>query len=113
MYEENGSHNCHFCGTWVKDGYETIHEKVKVKDVSGDRGIPSARSSNSFGTQWISTKKRHWLSDCRPDLVEHDPGETCTWHNCKDLEQDCYAYQDRHTLKWSTEHKHFYTDGPM
>lgn len=120
MYEEDGSHTCHFCGTWVKDGYETIHEKVKVRDVSGDRDIPSARPFNSFGTQWISTKKRHWLSDCRPDLVEHEPGETCTWS--EDLtregapipiESTCYAYQNRDTREWGKEHKHFYTDGPM
>lgn len=24
-------------------------------------------------------KERHWLSDCRPDLVEHEEGPLCTW----------------------------------
>jgi hypothetical protein len=57
---------------------------------------------------------RHWLSDCRPDLVEHEPGETCTWHNMTTIgEKNCYAFQDRETNKWTDEHKHFYKDGPM
>lgn len=76
-------HHCHFCGADVKDG----------KDLKGNR---------------------HWLSDCRPDLVEHVPGEACTWHNIETVEdKNCYAYQDRDTRKWGTEHKHFYEDGPM
>jgi hypothetical protein len=118
MREEDGTHNCHFCGTFVNEGYETVHEKVEVRDVSGDRGIPSARDPKEFGTQWITTKKRHWLSDCRPDLVEHEPGELCTWHRCEDKDgtaysPSCYAYQDRDTREWGSEHKHFYSDGPM
>jgi hypothetical protein len=65
-------HNCHFCGTLVRDGYE------------------------SDGT-------RHWLSDCRPDLTEHEPGPTCTWWGLGGRE--CYA-----------DHAHgtnfVYEDGP-
>lgn len=63
--------------------------------------------------------ERHWLSDCRPDLVEHEPGPVCTWHNLADVdgkpyhELDCYAYQDGDTQEWGSEHKHFYKDGPM
>lgn len=30
---------------------------------------------------------RHWLSDCRPDLTEHEPGELCTWFPAR----GCYA----------------------
>lgn len=78
-------------------------------------------------------KVRHWLSDCRPDLVEHEEGPTCTWWNMtrpeflQKLRDDdkghladryeghpsCYAYQDFGTQEWSTEHKHFHRDGPM
>lgn len=63
--------------------------------------------------------ERHWLSDCRPDLVKHEPGPICTWHNSpskKDplnTEPDCYAYQIPGTREWGTEHTHFYEDGPM
>ena len=46
---------------------------------------------------------RHWLSDCRPDLVQHEPGELCTWP----WQDDCYAYDENH------EHVVFYKDGPM
>lgn len=62
---------------------------------------------------------RHYLSDCRPDLVAHEPGETCTWWGVKILsatpggQAACYAYQDRDTQEWGDEHKHFYDDGPM
>lgn len=56
--------------------------------------------------------KRHWLSDCRPDLVEHEIGETCTWHGLNSEGADCYAYQNR-DRKWTSEHKYFYEDGPM
>lgn len=56
---------------------------------------------------------RHHLSDCRPDLVAHEPGETCTWHNLNSVGADCYAYQDPDTKQWTSEHTHFYPDGPM
>lgn len=85
---EDGWHLCHFCGTYVRDGYE----------YTGDR---------------------HWLSDCRPDLVEHEPGETCTWWGLSQYrgEQpaDCYAYQDLDSPgnPWTDDHKYFYKDGPM
>lgn len=60
--------------------------------------------------------ERHWLSDCRPDLVEHEPGATCTWHNLSVVEgKDCYAYQEKDVKdpKWGNKHEHFYKDGPM
>lgn len=59
--------------------------------------------------------KRHWLSDCRPDLVEHEIGPLCTWHDKRTETEPypCYAYQDRETRDWTNEHKHFYKDGPM
>jgi len=58
---------------------------------------------------------RHWLSDCRPDLVEHEPGEICTWHDLKEDPNipDCYAYMNPDTKESGTEHKYFYKDGPM
>jgi hypothetical protein len=80
MYGD-GTHQCHFCGEWVKDGL----------DPNGDR---------------------HWLSDCRPDLVKHEPGETCTWSH-EDSAQNCYAYQDFWTGAWGPNHIHFHEDGPM
>jgi hypothetical protein len=73
MNPYNGSqdeaHNCHFCGTVVKGGYE-------------------------------ANGKRHWLSDCRPDLTEHEPGELCTWAPYR-----CYA-QHEYGIN------HVYKDGP-
>lgn len=62
--------------------------------------------------------KRHFLMDCRPDLVKHEIGDDCTWAyrrkepNFTEV-NTCYAYQDHGTLEWGTEHKHFYKDGPM
>jgi hypothetical protein len=77
---------------------------------------------------------RHWLSDCRPDLVKHEPGELCTWSymlgdkcTCGSSDDEhlefcalrtpdnksCYAYMNNDTRKWGDEHKHFYEDGPM
>ncbi len=70
--------------------------------------------------------RRHWLSDCRPDLVEHEIGETCTWAFRREPivrkdgsvieplpeEECCYAYQTR-GRDWTNEHTHFYPDGPM
>lgn len=71
--------------------------------------------ANGYGTN----NERHWLSDCRPDLVQHEPGPTCTWHGCgpyadgSTRKHDCYAFQDHDTQKWGDEHKHFYEDGAM
>lgn len=49
--DDDGNHTCHFCGTELnREGYE-------LGDLS----------------------KRHWTEDCRPDLVEHEPGPLCTW----------------------------------
>lgn len=87
-------HNCHFCGEFVSGGYT------------------------------VRAEKRHWLSDCRPDLVEHEPGPTCTWWGLTYEElkkapvigRNCYAYQDCSgptPWPWTDEHKHFYQDGPM
>jgi hypothetical protein len=85
-------HQCHFCGTYVRDGLET-------------------------------DGKTHWLSDCRPDLVEHEIGPLCTWHGLNvvrpDAEHDCYAYESRgdesngYKRHWTDQHTHFYPDGPM
>lgn len=91
LVSEKEGNTCHFCGTYVSKGYETGPNR----------------------------RKRHWLSDCRPDLIEHDPGESCTWHGLLHADgkpahdPDCYAYQDNITQAWGTEHKHFYPDGPM
>lgn len=75
--------------------------------------------------------ERHWLSDCRPDLVEHEIGEICTWsYRRKDLikavsgeiipalpeNHTCYAYEDydsNYKRVWTNEHIHFYPDGSM
>lgn len=88
-------HNCHFCGEYV----------------------------NKKGYQ--SNGERHFLSDCRPDLVKHEIGETCTWayRRLEEFNKDkdgqsyqekdtCYAYQDSNQ-EWTNEHIHFYPDGPM
>ena len=63
--------------------------------------------------------ERHWLSDCRPDLVRHEIGPLCTWPLTGDPKLDdelgrpnCYAYQDLDS-EWTAEHSHFYEDGPM
>jgi hypothetical protein len=108
MVKEDTTHQCHFCGTYVREGYEHDFD---------ERG----------------NRKRHWLSDCRPDLVEHEIGELCTWtlmaystpetpHTWDDEKVDkwnienkrpgCYAYQDRDG-NYTTEHIHFHKDGPM
>jgi len=100
---ETEARQCHFCGTWVKDGYS----------VEAD-------------------KSRHWLSDCRPDLVEHEIGPTCTWaFQTMKSEDDvvhveeitpgrlCYAFEwmgdetNGYKRVWTDEHVHFYNDGPM
>lgn len=80
---QNDWHNCHFCGTGVKNGFD-------------------------------SKGNKHWLSDCRPDLVRHEIGPTCTWHESGPTRggKDCYAYQNRRGI-WTDEHIHFYKDGPM
>lgn len=89
--DPRGWHQCHFCGADVdKDGMET--------DGHGHL-------------------KRHFLSDCRPDLVQHEPGELCTWPFIAERNQyrepGCYAFQDRDTNEWGAEHIHFYPDGAM
>lgn len=65
-------HHCHFCGEYL-----------------------DADSKDSQG-------RRHWLSDCRPDLTEHEKGPLCTWA----YKGECYA-----------EHANginaVYPDGPM
>lgn len=84
-------HRCHFCGE------DLDHESFDPKG------------------------QRHWLSDCRPDLVEHEVGELCTWPayigeyaylNEELGRPSCYAYEDRDGNK-GEDHIHFYTDGPM
>lgn len=108
-------HQCHFCGTWVSDGYETVTEQVEIRDYSGDRGALSSTLIRP-GKQWLRRAVRHWLSDCRPDLVQHEIGPTCTWYGCAAaLKHDCYAYQndDAPGRPWTSEHKYFYPDGPM
>jgi len=63
--------------------------------------------------------RRHFLSDCRPDLVKHDPGPLCTWSDQAFDEsrgvrhRSCYAYQDFETQEWTDKHEHFHADGPM
>lgn len=74
--------------------------------------------------------ERHYLSDCRPDLVKHEIGEICTWafrrkpefirmkNETEDFPENhtCYAYEDynsKHKRIWTNEHIHFYPDGPM
>jgi hypothetical protein len=90
--DPEGWHTCHFCG----------------QDVNKDGYEPQGN--------------RHFLSDCRSDLVEHEIGSTCTWDiyrkSNKIIEEFwpeetcCYAYQDP-DRQWTKEHKYFYTDGPM
>lgn len=46
----DGTHHCHFCGTLLRNGVELA-----------------------------APHKRHWLSDCRPDLTAHILGALCTW----------------------------------
>lgn len=108
-------HLCHFCGT------ELDHNSYETVPVTTDGG-----RTGGWG------KKRHWLSDCRPDLVEHEEGPTCTWWTMtrpeflQKLRDDgkehlaeryegqpiCYAYRDRDSGEFGTEHKHFYPDSP-
>ena len=112
-------HPCHFCGTWVTDGYESVTERVVVRDYSGDRGVPSSPLIKP-GQHWLRRAVRHWLSDCRPDLVQHEIGPLCTWWGQKYADgsgpvHECYAYQDDSlpVRPWTRDHTHFYPDGPM
>jgi hypothetical protein len=74
--------------TWDDDGWHTCHFcGTYVKDGLENDGT------------------RHWLSDCRPDLVEHEPGPACTWPY-RPGPNNCYAYKDE-------AHTTFYPDGPM
>lgn len=90
-------HTCHFCGT------QSCEEGYEVNG------------------------KRHWLSDCRPDLVKHEIGSTCTWAYRRESlynaitgayieslpeNRTCYAYQNDKN-EWTDEHKYFYPDGPV
>lgn len=87
---EEDAHTCHFCGTYVFRGHEY----------------------NTKTRRWDG--ERHWLSDCRPDLVEHDPGDLCTWgFDGRRGKYSCYAFQEWFSQKWTDEHKHFHNDGPM
>lgn len=60
-------HNCHFCGTYVLDGFETITEKIEVRDhleehrnelnvstrvvdVSDEGSATTEESEQSYGT---------------------------------------------------------------
>lgn len=86
--DEEEYHQCHFCGDYV----------------------------NKEGKEPDGT--RHFLSDCRPDLVEHEIGDTCTWAYRRGQEgyketDTCYAYQNLGTLVWTDKHDNFYKDGPM
>ena len=90
-------HPCHFCGTDVIDGYEPVY--------SND---PPCKKP-----------VRHWLSDCRPDLVKHEIGPDCTWAYRRELPDydgderlNCYGYQEGVNGPWTDEHIHFYEDGP-
>ena len=62
-----------------------------------------------------SNGARHYLSDCRPDLVQHEIGSTCTysWDAESGETPDCYGYQDRNTRQWTKQHEHFDPDVPM
>lgn len=113
------SHHCHFCGTDLShDSFEYVYDKETK----------------------VTSKVRHWLSDCRPDLVYHEPGPICTWsfrteefmqkllddgktdlyEHYKDLPM-CYAYEcpDRYEgdkyipSEWTESHNYFLKDGPM
>lgn len=89
-------HPCHFCGAYV----------------------------NKEGYE--NKHERHFLSDCRPDLIEHEIGSVCTWSHrrlphvradgsiLEPLPENttCYAYQNLDGL-WTDKHKHFYPDGPL
>ena len=95
----NQEHTCHFCGTWT--------------DEKG----------------YESNGNRHYLSDCRPDLVQHEVGPYCTWlrmtyggtwsnekvdqYNEENNLPNCYAYQNNETHEWTAEHQFFYPDKPM
>ena len=86
---------CFFCGEYLThdsyvERYNTLSGKVK--------------------------KIRHWLSDCRPDLVYHEVGPDCTWHGSQHSEHTCYAYSSGYPHNpdaWGDEHIHFEKDGPM
>ncbi len=102
MQIDDDWHTCHFCG---------IQVNKEGYEVNGER---------------------HFLSDCRPDLVEHEIGDTCTWafrrkpefkrmqNETEDFPENrtCYAYETRAGFPgskptWTNEHKYFYPDGPM
>lgn len=88
-YDKHDFTHCHFCGT------DTCEK----------------------GYEYDGT--RHWLSDCRPDLVKHEPGDACTWSyeiGNPGFKQNltCYAYQSNNKIgsEWTDSHSNFYPDGP-
>jgi len=133
-------HLCHFCGTAVnQNGYEVqvtyfVKEKrVTTGELVTREGFVISDSDETL-SGWryapLHVYKRHWLSDCRPDLVKHEIGPKCTWRlstgeplrdGARDNET-CYAYQTfgflgadakpQYGQVWTTEHVHFYQDGP-
>lgn len=102
---EYDTHVCHFCGTELDhQSYSYLYSKEAGETV----------------------RERHWLSDCRPDLVEHELGPTCTWwykmemtdmyEQPVDPRQLCYGFQEKFLggdKGWSSEHIHFFEDWPM
>lgn len=102
---DDGWGQCHFCGTYVKANYE---DKEKTKP--------------------------HFLVDCRPDLVEHEVGELCTWplmkysteddlhswsnervdkFNLENMRPGCYAYRDPVTGLFTALHIYFYPNDKL
>jgi hypothetical protein len=71
------THQCHFCG----------------------------ENLNHDSTE--SSGKRHWLSDCRPDLLPHWPGPDCTWPG-----DWCYGDQEKNGHRPDLRPPHL-NDGPM
>lgn len=111
------THKCHFCGS------DLTHNSF---------------SSERDPETGIWGLRRHWLSDCRADLVEHAIGSDCTWsfiteefleklrHEGKDVllemyqkHPKCYAYEysggseNSYKSVWTDQHIHFHKDGPM
>lgn len=71
IYCDHDTHNCHFCGTSL--------------------------THNSYDHDG----RRHWLSDCRPDLLPHQPGELCTWGYRNPSE--CYANHEENKFEFNED----------